>query len=117
MTYSPFAYLRRCAKAQRSLIHHIKVMLQSRRDKLNEERASLARGEKIKPPSDLIGALVASQMEAEAEALLGTSEAKIVGLTNKEIIGNACQPRHLYAWLQLTFSHLHRVGLTLIALP
>ena len=92
MTYSPFSYLRRCAKAQRSLIHYIKETIRLRRENLNVERASLPTGEKLKAPSDLIGALIASQMEVEDEAMLGKSEAKIVGLTDMEIIGNTCEP-------------------------
>ena len=98
MTYSPFSYLRRCAKAQRSLIHYIKETIHLRRENLNVERASLPTREKIKAPSDLIGALIASQIEVEDEAMLGKSEAKIVGLTDKEIIGNTCEPVSSLTW-------------------
>ena len=91
MTFSPFAYLRRCAKAQKSMIYHIKTMLKSRRDRLENERDTLPAGEKPKPPQDILGALVASQMAAEDEAKLGKGEEKVVGLTDREIIGNTCE--------------------------
>jgi hypothetical protein len=91
MKYSPLAYLRRCAKAQRSLVHHINTMLKARRDQLNNERAYLPAGEKVKGPADILGALVASQMEVEGQARLGKGEGKIVGLTDKEVFGNACE--------------------------
>lgn len=66
-------------------------MLKDRRDRLTLERASLPMGEKTKPPHDILGALVASQMEVENEAKLDKGEVKIAGLTDKEILGNTCE--------------------------
>lgn len=111
MTYSPFAYLRRCAKAQRSLVHHIKTMLKTRREELNHEREVLPAGEKVKAPTDILGALVASQMEVEDEARMGKGEGKIVGLTDKEVFGNTCKRHvpHAAISYELTDSHLHHV--------
>lgn len=66
-------------------------MLKFRRAQLTIQRNGLPAGEKLQPPKDILGALVASQMEAEDEAKLGKGEGKIAGLTDKEIIGNTCE--------------------------
>ncbi|ORY34740.1 cytochrome P450 [Naematelia encephala] len=81
MTYSPSSYLRRCAKAQRSLVFHIKQMIASRQAKLTAEHAALDKNEKVKPPTDLLGALVASQIDVQRDQGMekGLSESEIVG--------------------------------------
>ena len=77
------------------MIHHMNTMLRSRRQKLEEERAAtFAPGEEPKPPQDILGAIVASQMDAEDEARLNKGDEKVAGLTNKELIGNVCESRH-----------------------
>jgi hypothetical protein len=91
MSYSPIPYFRRLAKAQKSLIHHMKTMASSRRLTLQHEREGLQPGEKVKAPRDILGALVASQMDVEQEERLRAGDEGIkVGLTDKEIIGNIC---------------------------
>ncbi|RXK36383.1 hypothetical protein M231_06349 [Tremella mesenterica] len=85
----PLPSVRRLGNAQRSLRHHFKTMIATRRDALQAEQAGLGPQEKIKPPSDLLGAIVASQMDIEAEEKArggkGTSKA---GLTSEEQMGN-----------------------------
>lgn len=65
------------------MVHHIKRLIARRRKEIESERSNLPRGEKIKPPTDLLGALVASQLNAEA------SGGK--GLSAEELLGNVCE--------------------------
>jgi hypothetical protein len=71
----------------------MKLMAAGRRAELQHEQAGLQAGEKIKPPMDILGALVASQMDVEAEEKVadGGMGGNIAGLTDKEIIGNICE--------------------------
>ncbi|RXK36384.1 hypothetical protein M231_06350 [Tremella mesenterica] len=79
----PLSSVRRLGKAQRSLVHHFKNMIETRRAVLKAEQEGLNPGEKIKPPSDLLGAIVASQMSVEAEEKL-RGGSRQVGLTAEE---------------------------------
>jgi hypothetical protein len=66
-------------------------------------------GEKLKPPTDLLGALVASQMDVEAEESLVTGN-KGSGLKDSEIIGNICE----WHGHEPQIKQLGRVALTLM---
>jgi hypothetical protein len=64
-------------------------MVAAKRSELSSIQSALPRGEKLKPPTDLLGALVASQMDVEAEESLVAGNAG-AGLKDSEIIGNIC---------------------------
>ncbi len=68
--------------------------------------------------NDLFTTLVASQIGAEAENALkaANKREKVVGLTEREVMGNICMPACLHARILMSFalihpahSHLHRV--------
>ncbi|ORX37696.1 cytochrome P450 [Kockovaella imperatae] len=84
MTWSPFPYLRRCAKAQRSMVKHINEMIASRRKQTTALQATLSADEQVLTQRDILGALVASQIQVEEGKKKNTA-----GLTADEIFGNA----------------------------
>ena len=90
MTYSPFTYLRRCAKAQKSLIYHISGMIAARRKEIAAQQLVAGSGEKVPAQSDILGALVTSQMAVEAE-IKSDLGSKSAGLTPEEVLGNVCE--------------------------
>jgi hypothetical protein len=47
-------------------------------------------GEKVKPPRDILGAIVASQIDREDEAKLSSGDQK-VGLSFDEIVASICE--------------------------
>lgn len=65
-------------------------MIASRGATLQAETNILTKGDKIKPPSDVLGAIVASQMDVVAESKLKAGEKVQAGLTPEEIVGNVC---------------------------
>ncbi|KAH9904074.1 cytochrome P450 [Xylariomycetidae sp. FL2044] len=83
MEYSPLPSLRRLGKAQRSMLYHLKKMIAARRSQF-----SLANGGKTQGASDLIGALVASQMQEEMNISSSNDKTSSSGLTEQEVIGN-----------------------------
>lgn len=82
--------VRYLGKAQRSLVHHFHTMVNTKRAEIEATRALAPAGEKVKPPSDILGAIVASQIDIEDEALLNKGDKK-VGLSFDEIIANICE--------------------------
>lgn len=82
--------IRRLATAQESLLHHMKSLIARRQGEIGIEKASLPKGEKIKPPSDLLGALVAAQLDVEDANKLKSGEIQ-QGLTPEELLGNVCE--------------------------
>ena len=89
MKYSPSSYLRRLAKAQTSLVLNIKQMIASRRETIAAQRDAHGTDEKVPAQQDILGALVATQMQVEDEARL--TGQKGAGLRPDEVFGNACQ--------------------------
>ncbi|WVN86833.1 uncharacterized protein L203_102007 [Cryptococcus depauperatus CBS 7841] len=91
LQFFPLASVRRMGQAQVDFKAHLYKMYHKKRAELQclEEDFKLC-DEKMKPPTDIYGALVHSQMNHEAEEKLKDPEnkSKIVGLTEKEIIGN-----------------------------
>jgi hypothetical protein len=71
-------------------VHHIKALIARRQGEIALEKAALPRGEKITPPTDLLGALVAAQIDVEDAAKLKTGEIQ-KGLTPEELLGNVCE--------------------------
>lgn len=65
-------------------------MVNSKRSELESAKRHLPTGEKIKPPSDILGAIVASQIDVEDEAKLRSGD-KQAGLSFEEIIANICE--------------------------
>ncbi|WVQ78689.1 hypothetical protein IAT38_000776 [Cryptococcus sp. DSM 104549] len=87
----PAASVRRLGQAQHDFKNHLYRMYREKRAELQRiEKEEAAHGEKAKTPGDIFGSLVFSQMDHEAEERMRTDgeKAKIVGLTEKEIIGN-----------------------------
>jgi len=82
LPYMPFASLRRIGNALDSLHHHFTSIAQRKRAELKQERAALQPGEKMKFSMDLLGALVAAQIEGEESGVSGA------GLTETELISN-----------------------------
>lgn len=66
------------------MIHHIKALIDRRRKELTIETAALPKGEKIRPLTDLLGAMVASNLEHES-GMTGQ------GLSAEELVGNVCE--------------------------
>lgn len=95
LDHFPAAGVRRLGKAQRSLVHHLKTMIANKREELEAIEADLPAGEKMKPPTDLLGAIVASQMKVEEEARAETGS-KVAGLTAEETVGSVCEYTRLY---------------------
>ena len=103
--------VRYLGNAQRSLIHHFRTMVNSKRSEIEISRSHLPVGEKMKAPSDILGAIVASQIDVEDEAQLKSSGDKKAGLSYDEIIANIWifivagheTSGHTLAW---TFAHL-----------
>lgn len=79
--------MRRLARAQESMIYHIKSLITRRRQELTIESVALPKGEKIRPPADLLGAMVASNLEHERNK-------DGQGLTAEELVGNVCELSH-----------------------
>lgn len=94
--------VRRLATAQISLIHHIKTLIANRGAEIQAERSGLGKGEKIRPPTDVLGAIVASQMDIEEEAKLSAGQQVNAGLTPSEIIGNVCESCLAYRYKGLS---------------
>jgi hypothetical protein len=65
-------------------------MVNTKRTEIEVTRALLPTGEKAKPPSDILGAIVASQIDVEDEAMLNHGDKK-AGLSFDEIIANICK--------------------------
>lgn len=83
--------------AQRSLTHHFITMINTKRAELEQARSVLPKGEKLKAPSDILGAIVASQIDAEDEARLKSgSSGKQAGLAFDEIVANICKLTAIY---------------------
>jgi hypothetical protein len=78
---------------------------------LQAETNTLTKGDKIKPPSDVLGAIVASQMDVVAESKLKAGEKVQAGLTPEEIVGNVCKSALLsQARFMLMFRDFHCVS-------
>ena len=71
-------------------MHHLSLLIARRKSQLSVERNNLPKGEKVKPPTDLLGALVAGQLDAES------SGDKSSGLTPEELLGNVCEYMYLH---------------------
>ncbi|WVQ78655.1 hypothetical protein IAT38_000742 [Cryptococcus sp. DSM 104549] len=84
----PVASVRRLGQAQYDFRNHLYRMYREKRAELMALEQQ--HGEKLKAPGDILGSLVHSQMDHEAEEKLKADgeKAKIVGLMEKEIIGN-----------------------------
>lgn len=65
-------------------------MVNSKRAELERVRSLLPAGEKPKAPSDILGAIVASQIDVEDDAKLRSGDKK-AGLSFDEIIANICE--------------------------
>lgn len=65
-------------------------MVNTKRTEIELTRALAPAGEKVKPPSDILGAIVASQIDVEDESMLARGDRK-AGLSFDEIIANICE--------------------------
>jgi hypothetical protein len=90
----PFTYKERAdksvrylGKAQRSLLHHFHSVVNAKRSEIESIRLHSAPGVRVTPPSDILGAIVSSQIDTEDEA----KGDRRVGLSFKEIIANICE--------------------------
>lgn len=72
-------------------------MVNGKRAELELAKAHLPAGEKLKAPSDILGAIVASQIDVEDEAKLKSGGIQ-AGLSFTEIIANMCEPHHQYRY-------------------
>lgn len=68
-------------------------MIAAKRAELLAARANLPKGEILKRPSDLLGAIVAGQLDVEAEAGTDSKGKHNAGLSPDEVLGNACEWR------------------------
>ena len=64
-------------------------MVNTKRTEIEKVRIHSPVGEKFAPPSDILGAIVASQIDVEDEAAI-TNGNRSAGLTFQEIIANIC---------------------------
>lgn len=64
-------------------------MVNTKRSEIEKIRIHPPAGEKLTPPSDILGAIVASQIDSEDEAAV-TNGNRSAGLTFQEIIANIC---------------------------
>lgn len=87
--------VRYLGKAQRSLTHHFHTMVNTKRSEIEKIRIHSPAGEKLTPPSDILGAIVASQIDVEDEAAV-TNGNRSAGLTFQEIIANICMSLLLF---------------------
>ena len=65
-------------------------MVDSKRTEIELTRSHLPKGQPMKPPKDILGAIVASQMDVEYESRLKNGDKK-AGLSYDEIIANICK--------------------------
>jgi hypothetical protein len=79
--------VRYLGKAQRSLLHHFHSVVNAKRSEIESIRLHSAPGVKLTPPSDILGAIVSSQIDTEDEA----KGDRKVGLSCQEIIANICE--------------------------
>ncbi|WRT69728.1 uncharacterized protein IL334_006718 [Kwoniella shivajii] len=92
MRIIPTKELRRMGQAQREFIGYCYEMARNKRAELATLKEA---GEKSKPPTDLLGAMVHAQVVAEEEARQSPeSSAPLVGLKEDEVIGNMCEAGH-----------------------
>jgi hypothetical protein len=89
-------------------------MVNMKRAEIEKVRLHSPAGEKIAPPSDILGAIVASQIDVEHEAAMVTGDQK-AGLSFQEIIANICTFLVLCLCREssLTCRDLYRVGATM----
>ena len=64
-------------------------MVNTKRSEIERIRLHSPAGEKMAPPSDILGAIVASQIDVENEAVVVNGDKK-AGLSFQEIIANIC---------------------------
>lgn len=64
-------------------------MVNSKRTEIESTRSHLPKGEQMRTPKDILGAIVASQIDVEDESRLENGDKK-VGLSYDEIIANIC---------------------------
>jgi hypothetical protein len=64
-------------------------MVNMKRAEIEKVRLHSPPGEKIAPPTDILGAIVASQIDVEHEAAMVNGDQK-AGLSFQEIIANIC---------------------------
>jgi hypothetical protein len=64
-------------------------MVRTKRSEIERIRIHSPAGEKVTPPSDILGAIVASQIDVEDEAAVVNGNRQ-AGLTFQEIIANIC---------------------------
>ncbi|WWC65862.1 uncharacterized protein I303_108484 [Kwoniella dejecticola CBS 10117] len=88
----PTKKFRRMGYGQKKFLEYCYAMARGRRAELGALREA---GEKAKPPTDLLGAMVHAQVLAEEEARVKNgTEAINVGLKENEVIGNMCDAGH-----------------------
>jgi hypothetical protein len=79
--------VRYLGKAQRSLLHHFHSVVNAKRSEIESIRLHSAPGVKLTQPSDILGAIVSSQIDTEDEA----KGDRKVGMSFQEIIANICE--------------------------
>ncbi|WWC95580.1 hypothetical protein V866_002445 [Kwoniella sp. B9012] len=93
MRLLPLHRLQRFWRARKAFLAHLERMYLDKRTELQTSGADSSTEEE-KTPTDLLGALVHSQLGVEQEARLQGGDEKVAVLTKSEIIGNMCDAGH-----------------------